>query len=303
MPFICTRGVTSALAYGFGASSAGGAGKVYVDGVEITPDSYFTYSTPSPRIVTVSSPRNVTFYLWGAAGGNGGYSAGNYSGAGGYVKVTVAMQVQNYYLYVGEGGRAPSSYSYGQGGLGGYPNGGYGTVGDASGAGGGGMTMLSLAPYSTGMSAPASIVAIAGGGGGTCGYSGSAGAGGGTNGQNASSGPATGGTQSSGGTYNGAYLLGGNATGSRTGGSDDGGGGGGGLYGGGGGTSDARPAAGGSGYVNPGGIIISSVMLTGNYQTPPDPENKLLSTSYAWGKIDGAGTVQNGNPGLVLITF
>lgn len=297
MPLLGTRGVASARNFGFGA--AAGAALVYLDGSPISSNTY-VYYTGSVRTITVSGTKAVTFTLWGGAGGNGAYSGGNQSGSGGYTKGTATLQPgTTYYLYVGQGGRAPSAPNYGTGGLGGYPNGGFGTVGDATGAGGGGMSMLSTTTFSTGMSS-SSILLIAGGGGGTCGYFGSAGAGGGSSGQNPSAGASTGGTQSSGGTYNGSYLTGGNATGSRTSGSDDGGGGGGGYYGGGGGTSDARPAGGGSGYIGSG--ITGGTTTTGNYATAPNPDG-TLPAGYASGKTDIGGTVQNGNDGVVLIVF
>lgn len=277
-----------------------GAAVVLLNGGQITSGTYVYNSSNTFSTLTVSAPLPVTFRLWGAAGGNGSYSSGYQSGAGGYAKGTATLQPgTTYYLYVGEGGKGPSSASFGNGGLGGWPNGGYGTMGDATGAGGGGMTMVSTATFSTGMST-SNILLIAGAGGGTTGYASSAGAGGGSNGQSTST-VATGGTQSAGGTYNGSYLQGGNATGSRTSGGDDGGGGGGGYYGGGGGTSDARPGAGGSGYFNP-SLISAPTLETGYLATAPTGDGFLLG-GYASGKTDISGSPQNGNNGLIYLTF
>ena len=269
---------------------------LYIDGVAFNSTGY-VYYTGAARLLTVSAAKTITITMWGGAGGNGNYSPSAYSGGGGYTKGTVTLQAgQNYYLYVGGGGQPPSAVSYGNGGLGGWPNGGYGTVGDASGAGGGGMSMVSLVPYSTTM-LDSAVFMIAGGGGGTCGYAGSAGGGGGTNGQSSAFGPSTGGSQTSGGTYNGAKFVGGNATGSRTSGSDDGGGGGGGYYGGGGGTSDASPGSGGSGWVYT-QMVTNGVTTAANYQTSPNP-NATLPAGYANGQQDT--TLRQGYNGIVYI--
>ena len=276
---------------------------VLLNGTPILSGTYAYNNSNTANTITVTgAPAIVTVRAWGSAGGNGSYIGSvNSAGAGGYARGTVTLQPgTTYYLYVGQGGFGPSASILGVGGAGGWPNGGFGTSGDATGAGGGGMTMLSKAIFSTGMS-DSDILLIAGAGGGSTGYAGNAGAGGGTNGQNASAGPATGGLQAAGGTYNGAKLTGGNATGSRTSGTDDGGGGGGGYYGGGGGTSDANPGAGGSGYFNP-TLISSSTLTAGNYATAPNPDS-LLPAGYATGKSDIGGTPQNGNPGVVYLTF
>jgi hypothetical protein len=282
------------------ASNSAADPELLLNGSPITSGTYVTYTTSSPHTLEATGAAiTITAQLWGAAGGNGGYSGGNGSGAGGFYAGTLLLQPgTTYYLYVGQGGFGPSSPNYGNGGFGGWPNGGYGTLGDASGAGGGGMTMLSKALYSTGMSVN-DILLIAGAGGGSTGYAGPAGAGGGQTGQNASA--ATGGGISSGGQYNGGYLIGGAATGSRTSGSDDGGGGGGGYYGGGGGTSDAHPGAGGSGYHNPSLVTLIN-RTTGSTISAPNPYGTLLG-GYANGRYDIGGSVANGLNGLAYITF
>jgi hypothetical protein len=277
------------------------APQVFVNGSVVTTGTYiFNNSNVVNTITVTGASKAVTFSLWGAAGGNGSYGSAASSGAGGFAKGTVTLQPgTTYYMYVGQGGFGPSAASFGSGGLGGWPNGGFGTMGDASGAGGGGMTMLSTAIFSTGMS-DSNILLIAGAGGGSTGYAGAAGAGGGSTGQNGAV-SSTGGTQSTGGTFNGAKLTGGNATGSRTSGSDDGGGGGGGYYGGGGGTSDASPGAGGSGYFNP-SLVTSQTLITGSTVTAPNPDG-TLNSNYANGRADVGGVPANGRNGLAYITF
>ena len=279
---------------------SGPAPDVILNGASISSGTYVYNNSNTVNTLTVTgSPVAVTVRAWGAAGGNGSYGAGNSSGAGGYARGTVTLQPgTTYYFYVGQGGFGPASTT-GNGGNGGWPNGGYGSRGDASGAGGGGMTMLSKALFSTGMS-DSDILLIAGAGGGSTGFQASAGAGGGTTGQNSNI--ATGGTQSVGGTTNGAKLAGGNSPGSRTTTSEnDDGGGGGGYYGGGSGIGDGVPGAGGSGYFNP-SLVSSSTLTTGTNATAPNPES-LLPAGYAMGKADISGTPQNGNPGVVYLTF
>ena len=272
--------------------------------------------------ITVSEVCTVTWYLWGAAGGSGMYSTGRHAGNGGLTYATVAMQVGTYYLYIGEGGEGTTSSSS-NGGLGGWPNGGYGGKGDASGAGAGGMTMLSTAVYATNMS-DSTIIMIAGGGGGTTGYSGHGGHGGGQEGRDASTGGTSagwgiGGTQSAGGAQNGAKLVGGNSPGSRTVSSaNDDGGGGGGYYGGGAGLGDGKPGGGGSGYYNTSlttnQTYTASAAWSGNATvsslvSPPDV-NSLLANSdwagnsdekYAQGKISSS-TTQHGGNGLAYFS-
>ena len=248
------------------------------------------------HVITVGAACTVTWYLWGAAGGSGRYNTGYQAGNGGLTYATTTMQTGAYYLYIGEGGDAPGSSSEAQtvsGGLGGWPNGGFGGRGDASGAGGGGMTMLSKAVYATNMS-DSDILMIAGGGGGSTGYSGHAGHGGGVSGRKSSSSDGSswgvGGTQSAGGNINGAKLVGGDSPGSRTvSSSNDDGGGGGGYYGGGAGQGDGKPGGGGSGYYNTSlttnQTYTTSTAVTGtttnSLVSPPDVNNLLANSDWA----------------------
>ena len=296
------------------AANSGGGAPLLADGIPIPSGTYLYHSMNASngysaiQISSLTSSVDVTFHLWGAAGGNGSYSTSGSSGAGGYARNKINFNNATlYYLYIGEGGKGPSQSNYGTGGDGGWPNGGYGSSGDATGAGGGGMTMLSDVPYSAGSQslAAGNIILLAGGGGGSTGYNDSAGAGGGLDGQNAPSSASTGGTQSSGGQYNGSYLRGGNATGSQTSGptQDDGGGGGGGLYGGGGGTSDANPGSGGSGYLNTNFTIGNlDFLVAGNFVNAHNAAGLLLP-NYASGKQDINGVPQNGFDGLVYIEY
>lgn len=302
MPLVQTRGAASAQ--GFGEFAQSGI-VVKVNGSPVSTDTYiYNNSNTVNTIQVVGGDKEITFSLWGAAGGNGGYGTQPGSGAGGFTKGTITLQNNiTYYLYVGQGGRKPSASNFGTGGSGGFPNGGYGTSGDATGAGGGGMTMLSAVTFSVGMS-DGNIYLISGGGGGSTGYNGQAGAGGGSSGQNGT-GSITGGTQAAGGTHNGAKLQGGNATGTQgIGGTDDGGGGGGGFYGGGGGTSDAFPGAGGSGYFNTSVVTSGSTTQGTGITTPnPDSDPTITAGGYANGQNDQLGVLVDGRDGLAKITF
>ncbi len=286
---------------------------------------YIHHGSEHVHTITVLTNVSVIWYLWGAAGGSGIYSTNKHGGNGGLAYGTIQMlSGTTYYLYVGKAGGSvvDAASGYDVGGAVGWPNGGYGTMGDATGAGGGGMTMLSKATFSTGMS-DSDILLIGGAGGGTTGYSGSGGSGGGTNGQNAGTSGITGATQSAGGTHNGAKLQGGNATGNQSSGSDDGAGGGGGYYGGGGGTSDGKPAAGGSGYINT-SLVSSSAFGTSNTISfsggssdrvnPPDVNNiwqnsmdttTITAPVYARGGLSGGGANQglSGGNGFAYITI
>ena len=275
--------------------------------------------------ITIGTTCTVTWYLWGAAGGSGSYGAGYHAGNGGLTYATTTLQAgTTYYLYIGEGGEGTASGA-GNGGLGGWPNGGYGGRGDASGAGGGGMTMLSKAVYATNMN-DSDILMIAGGGGGSTGYSGHAGHGGGQEGRHASSSDGNwgrAGTQSAGGNSNGAKLQGGVSPGPRTtSSSNDDGGGGGGYYGGGAGIGDGKPGGGGSGYYNTSlttnQTYTASAAWTGSSTlnnpggivSPPDV-NSLLANSdwasngdekYAQGKITTT-TAQDRAHGLAYFSI
>jgi len=276
------------------------AAGLFIDGVSF-PASNYVYPSGTAKILTVSGgTKQIKVWMWGAGGGAGSYISAysNQSGSGGLVIGTFTVQAStNYYLYIGKGGNGPAS-STGAGGLGGWPNGGFGTIGDASGGGGGGMSMISKAVYITTM-ADADILMVAGGGGGSCGYVGNAGAGGGSSGQATSYGGGGAGTQTAGGAHNGGKLFGGNGI-SRTTGADDGGGGGGGYYGGGASIGvDGGNASGGSGYFNV-SLVSSATLTTGTTGTPPNP-NANLPATYAVGKTAITATPQTGGDGIIYI--
>ena len=285
-------------------------------------NGYVRHGGEWAHTVTVATTCTVTFYLWGAAGGSGRYSTGKHAGNGGLTYATTTLQAgTTYYIYVGEGGQSSGVTGTAHGGLGGWPNGGYGGRGDASGGGGGGMTMLSKAVFATNMS-DSDILMIAGGGGATTGYAGHAGHGGGQEGRNSSKNTShgQGGTQTSHGSSGAGKLSGGNVGGSRTvSSSDDSGGGGGGYYGGGAGYGDGQPGGGGSGYYNTSltsnQTYTASAAWSGDANvsslvSPPDV-NSLLANSnwagsghekYAQGKITTGSALTEAH-GLVYFSI
>lgn len=250
----------------------------------------FPYLGAEQTYTVPSGASRVVVDLWGGAGGNGNYSTGSWSGAGGYLRGTFAVAPGDV-LKVEVGGGGQGAMRNANGGLGGWPDGGPGGRGNAGSGGGGGSTRF----YING-----ALMAVAGGGGGSGGYgtAGQAGAGGGLAGQAATGTGGTAGSQSAGGvdssdTTN-AYKTGLSIVAfpgvQRTGGwgagtgtnvvstSDDGGGGGGGYWGGGGGGGDARSGGGGSSWVHP--LAIGRRNLAGNRQTPARPVDgfPLLAT-------------------------
>lgn len=199
--------------------------------------------------------------LWGGGGGGAVWFNGNprtsTGGVGGSVFAKVSVTPGDYIeVEVAQGAEGGS---FGIGGPGGWPDGGYGgTWGKTtSDGGGGGSTRL----YKNGV-----LIAVAGGGGGAsydssyngggAGLTGGAGTGGSPN--------ATGGTQTAGGTNtadtarNGASLKGGNGFTVGTNRDNGGGGGGGGYYGGAGGRNYGG-GGGGSSWADPN---LSSVLIS-----------------------------------------
>lgn len=224
--------------------------------------STITYNaTGSVQSFTV--PAGVTSLnvkVWGAGGGGGWYSSDTYSwsgGAGGFSNGTISVTPgETLQIVVGVGGKNTSSYN--GNGIGGYLGGGNGTRGDASGAGGGGLSGI----FTGSVTQSNAIIIAAGGGGGTGWYPGGAGGGlvGGsckTDTTRTISTCGAAGTQTAGGSStasgaDGAALRGGNGdiNGALDSNTYDGGGGGGGYYGGEGGQSDATGGGGGSSYLN-----------------------------------------------------
>jgi len=193
-----------------------------------------------PTLVTTA-----TFYLIGAGGGGGaGNAAYGDGGGGGFVSGAYSVTAGSALtIIVGEGGGgkanvgAATPATFGGGGTGSSFNGMSNSY-----ASGGGRSAIRLSGAST------DLATAAGGGGG--GYGGCGAGGGGDTGGSGTPNPATGGTQSAGGTGGfsingypgtaGSAYLGGNSR-------DEGGGGGGGYFGGGGG-GDNGGGGGGSSY-------------------------------------------------------
>ena len=215
-----------------------------------------TQIDPNPTKLTVpttysytGSPQGLFLkkgkYKLECFGGQGGLPDGgaNYvGGKGGYCKGEITFLSDVYlYLYVGGKGIDPISH-VATGGWNGGANGGRYASGDTGGAGGG------ASDIRVGGTALSNRIIVAGGGGGQSNQivtNGIQGAGGGLEGVNGSEyggvGHGVGGTQSAGGTLNGALGVGG------TSGDIVAGGGGGGYYGGGGG-GDYDGGGGGSSY-------------------------------------------------------
>ncbi len=185
-----------------------GYSKLYVNGnilankfsageIPLTTQS-FNYVSDTLQTFTV--PDGVTLLkvkMWGPGGGTGNYSGSGGGGAGGYSTGFLTVTPgEVLYLAVGSGGKKPTSTNPGPGGLGGWPGGGFGTAGDASGAGGGGLTGI----FSDNSITQANALIIAGGGGGSTGFGNfGAGGGGGTTGGSGSSTSGKGGSQIAGG--------------------------------------------------------------------------------------------------------
>lgn len=279
---------------------SGEAGRIYLTQVinnfqyvPIPVQKYIFDYTGSPQYVTIpSSPNNRCLVkVLGAGGGQGIYSAGGNSGAGGYLRfefITSSYIGQSLFVNVGQGGEGGVCSASGRAGYGGYPNGGGGSwwstglSGEYCG-GGGGRSEVRIG------SSVGTIVAIAGGGAGGSGYSSLHGGAGGSNngsGQNTINGSSfnTGGTLSSGGASASSPPPGFNQSGFRQGAGFStpqqydaytGGGGGDGYYGG-GFYSSYGGGGGGSSYINYGlpystilpdvlpsdGINISSTALS-----------------------------------------
>jgi len=284
-----------------------------------TTTTSMAYSYVSGTVQSFVVPAGITSvaaYVWAAGGGTGGYSSFR-GGAGGFSSGSIAVTPgDTLYIVVGGGGSDNSGGSSGPGGLGGWPNAGFGTRGDASGGGGGGYSGIF-----SGSSTPQQVNALllAGGGGGGTGYK-HGGGGGGTNGNVGGNGgnPGQGGTQIAGGNAGngdtsppraGSALTGGNAGGvgqddPTTTGVNDGGGGGSGYYGGGGGASDGSGGGGGSGYYHPAKVTGGSLQTgsdgqSGALTAPAGTDNQY----YVPGIGVGSAYVSGGGNGRIVIEY
>ena len=298
--------------------AAGGGGAAIDTGWTASGGSYtqaFSYVSGTVQSFTVpAGVTSVIAYVWGAGGGNGSY-ANYYGGAGGYAEGTIAVTPgDTLYIAVGGGG-LPSNGASGNGGLGGWPNAGFGTRGDASGGGGGGYS--GIFSGSSTLQQVNSLL-IAGGGGGGTGYQAGGGGGGNNGSDGAGANTGKGGSQGAGGNAGngdttppraGSALTGGNAGGTgqddpNTTGINDGGGGGSGYYGGGGGASDGSGGGGGSGYYHPskvtGGSLIAGNSGQNNATTnPPQTGNTYYVTGIGTGSAPGT----KGGDGYVLLVY
>lgn len=253
--------------------------------------------------VPASGVTEVRIKLWGAGGSGGAYSAAGSvrGGSGGYVTAVFSVAPGDVLkIEVGQGGQGGVRPTFG--GLGGWPDGGYGALGDTCPGGGGGSTRF----YINGV-----LKGVAGAGGGAGGYTsgGNAGNGGGLAGSNADGTGGTGGTQSAGGADSndtgntvkqGGYLQGGNGGTSRTVSSaDDGGGGGGGYYGGGGGGGDGRSGGGGSSYIAAG--ATAAKMLSGTLGFPSATSDPDYVNGVGVGSVNQVTTALPGGDGYAVI--
>jgi len=253
---------------------------------------------------------SLTVKVWGAGGAGGTYATnGDGGGPGGYANGTLSVTAgEVLQIVVGEGGK--EGITWGDGGLGGYLGGGYGTMGDASGGGGGGLSGI----FNVSVTQANSLI-IAGGGGAGTGYRIGGGGGGTVGGDGTLGGGAAGGggggTQSAGGSSScssaGSALQGGNGdgTGARTSGSADGGGGGGGYYGGGGGCSDAGGGGGGSGYLHSTRITNGNLTQGNNGAVsgdvnPPETSDEDYIAGRGVGK---GGDNGDGGNGTIVIKY
>ena len=242
-------------------------------GTTYTLDTFdgITWSQYGMSSVVVTSAIRLRLELWGAGGGGSDSSTPTYGNGGGYICGDLVLSPGNYWLIVGQGGRAASSATA-------YPDGGMGSTGYNGGAsGGGGSSRFGANSSLVNNTAPATnsglnattaeYYLIAPGGGGGTDYGelqaarGGYGAGGGfSNGPGrfyygSGEGPNSPGSaagQSYGGqTGTEGREPAGSAGVKYQGGSGTGGGGGGGYYGGGGARGYYASGAGGSAYYDP----------------------------------------------------
>jgi hypothetical protein len=278
--------------------------------------------------IPVSANNVCRIKVLGAGGGQGVYSSGGSSGAGGYTIFqfnTTSYIGQEIKLLVGgggEGGSRGTQTTY-RPGKGGYPNGGWGISGDTYPGGGGGRSDVRIGANTIPFSA-ATMVAIAGGGGGGTGFSGYGGAGGGTTGQQSQNPNSSPGTQTAGGisaqnppvpfTQAGFLQGAGSNNGYLTDQGYDTGGGGDGYYGGGCSGGDGQASSGGSGYIN---TSFSGYLSSyGGYTSGTFQGNQIAIPTQASSDSDfqdgsGSGRVgiggavvgMNGGNGKIVVEF
>jgi len=284
-----------------------------------TPFNIQRFGYVSDAMQSFVVPDDVTELLvkiWGPGGGSGNYSGSGGGGPGGFsTGLLTVTPGETLYLAVGSGGDRPISAT-GNGGLGGWPGGGFGARGDASGGGGGGLSGI----FSTNTLTQGDALIIAGGGGGSTGFGNfGAGGGGGDTGGSGAGTSGKGGTQIAGGlngngTASPAYtagsaLQGGTAfTDNTTSQGNDAGGGGSGYFGGGAGQGDGRAGGGGSGYLHP-SRIVNGITIAGTNAASGSVANLPPSTNDPYyisgigvgGAASGAGN--DGGDGYIVLVY
>ncbi len=281
----------------------------------------YTYTGAEESWTVPEGVTEIKIKSWGAGGassyingvdgggGSGGYTEGRFS-------VTPGQQL---IIAVGGGGEH-GSHDW-NGGNGGWPGGGFGTIaenGKASG-GGGGYSGVFLGSHSQ---SNALIIAGAGGGAGAYSFGGAGGGETGNAGGNVwnSGNAGHGGTQTAGGTGteygdDGSALQGGNGDqrGTQTQGSGtdySGSGGGGGYYGGEGGQDYNGGGGGGSSYINPTYVIGSGTLTTGNNgeeesggSAPNSSDPDYIAENGDVGNGAGANELDDAGNGLIVIKY
>ncbi len=256
----------------------------------------------------------IDVYVWGGGGGGARFNGGH-GGAGGFAKVSLAVQPGDSFTVVvgGAGGAGGSGAAFGQGGLNGGGAGGPAGGAGGNGAGGGGGGYSALVQHGD-------FVLVAGGGGGGGGNSSvaaSGGAGGGGSGAAGGSDNGGGGGQpgtqvagGAGGTFiastpgqAGQALLGGSGPGEQYGGA---GGGGGGWFGGGSGSCSSSGGGGGggggSGWLSP--ALVGASWAAGQGQQPGGAGEPHYVPGHGAGGAAGVlGSPESkpGGDGLVVI--
>jgi hypothetical protein len=258
-----------------------------------------TFTASGASTFRPDSTGSIEIYVWGAGGAAGGTGGSTfcYGGAGAYAYSLVSVTVQDYAVFVGNGGQlGTQGCALGTGGSGGagYNSqyaGGNGTAAGTtpcSGTGGGGG---SASVFFNQAGSPLVVAGGGGGGGGTESVQNGTGQGGG-GGQNGNSGTSgAGGAAGASGSTNGgnAVVTGGDHSGS--------GGGGGGVAGG---NPGINPSADGvSGGGGGGGTSTAQSVTNGNYQTPGNTASPFYNSSYAYGGESG----QAGGGGLIVIRY
>jgi hypothetical protein len=246
----------------------------------------YTYTGSNQSFVVPNGVTSINVYMWGAGGG-AGLGAGG--GAGCYVQgILTVIPGETLTIVVGQGGgNKASSFgkTYGGGGSGGGLDNGRSDIVSSQGGG-----RSAIVRSTTDL-----VTAAAGGGG----RGGRGGRGRLVTGE-VGTGVATGGTQSAGGTNNGAIYSGGNAN------QDNSAGGGSGYYGGGGGNQDQ--AGGGGSCLTSNLSLLAGESTYGtessNGVLAPQTSSPYYNSDVAFGATASYGyNYGSGGNGLVVVSF